>query len=242
MTQQEFKNVFSVSEKQISLDRLREQYTQLESELMETVRQFQHNDDDMWEIKANGLLEDLRSVHDKLFKLKDGDKSDEKYIIAQKIMSVSQEADKLGGNERISMLIEQYFETKQSVLAAINASDFEKDEMRKKYLKIEQSEESFIRSKNVSFIENKVKQLNDLHWEALFNTTSFLISRYVMWREMPKEAYKDYNAARSLIKMADASLEKERFTEFRQQVFSLTHLMAFTDFSVNKDFKGTGIG
>jgi molecular chaperone DnaK len=242
MTQQEFKNVFSVSEKQISLDRLREQYNQLESELMETVRQFQHNDDDIWEIKANALLEDLRSVHDKLFKLKDGDKSDEKYIIAQKIMSVSQESDKLGGNERISMLIEQYFETKQSVISAINASDFEKDEMKKKFQKIEQSEESFIRSKNVSFIETKVKQLNDLHWEAYFNTTSFLISRFILWRGMPKEAFKDYNAARSLIKMADASLEKERFTEFRQQVFSLTHLMVFTDFSVNKDFKGTGIG
>ena len=63
-----------------------------------------------------------------------------------------------------------------------------------------------------------------------------------MWRDMPKEAYKDYSAARSLIKMADASLEKEKYAEFRQQVFSLTHLMVFTDHSINKDFKGTGIG
>jgi molecular chaperone DnaK len=242
MTQQEFKNVFSVSEKQISLDRLREQYNQLENELMDTVRQFQHNANDVWEIKANVLLEDIRSVHDKLFKLKDGDKSDEKYIIAQRIMSVSQESDKLGGNERISMLIEDYFETKQSTINAINSSDFEKDEMRKKFQKIEQSEESFIRSKNVSFIENKLKQLNDLHWEAYFNTTSFLISRYVMWREMPKEAFKDHAAAKSIIRMADASLEKEKFTEFRQQVFSLTHLMVVTDHTINKDFKGTGIG
>jgi molecular chaperone DnaK len=242
MTQQEFKNVFSVSEKQISLDRLREQYNLLENELTGTVRQFQHNDNDIWEIKANSLLEDLRSVHDKLIKLKDGDKSDEKYIIAQKIMTVSQEADKLGGNERISMLIEEYFETKQSVITAINSSDFDKEEMRKKFQKIEQSEESFIRSKNVSFIENKLQQLRDLHWEAYVNTTSFLISSYVRWRDMPKEAYKDYSAARSLIKMADASLEKEKYAEFRQQVFSLTHLMVYTDHSINKDFKGTGIG
>ena len=242
MTQQEFKNVFSVSEKQINLDRLREQYSQLENELSDTVRQFQYNENDIWEIKANALLEDLRSVHDKLFKLKDGDKSDEKYIIAHKIMSVSQESDKLGGNERISMLIEEYFEIKQSVLTTINSSDFAKEEMRKKFQKIEQSEETFIRSKNVSFIENKLRQLHDLHWEAYVNTTSFLISRYVMWRDMPKEAYKDYSAARSLIKMADASLEKEKYAEFRQQVFSLTHLMVFTDHSINKDFKGTGIG
>jgi molecular chaperone DnaK len=242
MTQQEFKNVFSVSEKQISLDRLRDQYNQLEAELLQTTRQFQHNENDIWEIKANALLEDLQSVKERLFKLKDGDKSDEKYIIAEKIMRTSQAADKLGGNERISMLIEEYFEAKERLTEAINSSDFEKQEMRKKFQKIEQSEDSFIRSKNVSFIENKIKQLHDLHWDALCNTTSFLISKYVMWRELPQECYKDYAAARSLIRMADASLEKEKYAEFRSQVFSLTHLMVIIDHHINKDFKGTGIG
>ncbi len=188
------------------------------------------------------MLEDLQSMKEKLFKLKGGDKSDEKYIIAENIMRVSQEVDKLGGNERISMMIEDYFEGKERVQEAISQADFEKDEMRKKFQKIEQSEETFIRSKNVSFIENKIKQLNDLHWDAKCNTTSYLISMYIMWKELPPGSYKDYAAAKSLIKMADASLEKEKFPEFRQQVFSLTHLMASSQFEINKDFKGTGIG
>ena len=242
MTQQEFKNVFSISEKQISLDRLRDQYNQLENELTHTIQQFQYHDNDIWEIKADALIEDLRSVKEKLFRLKEGDKSDEKYIIAEKIMRVSQASDKLGGNERISMLVEEYFELKERVLEAINSTDFEKEEMRRKFQKIELSEDSFIRSKNVSFIENKLKQLHDLHWDALCNTTSFLISRYIMWKDLPAEFYKDYQAAKSLIRMADASLEKEKYPEFRMQVFSLTHLMVSTDHTINKDFKGTGIG
>lgn len=242
MTQQEFKNVFSVSEKQISLERLREQFTQLEIELTETIQKFQYNHDDVWEIKANVLMEDLQSVKERLFKLKEGDKSDEKYIIAEKIMRVSQEADRLGGNERISLLLEEYFETKEKTQAAISAVDFDKIELQKKFQKIEMSEGSFVRSKNVSFIENKVKQLNDLHWDALCNTTSFLISRYVMWRDLPKEYYKDHAAAKSLIRMADDSLEKEKYAEFRMQVFSLTHLFVAMDNTINKDFKGTGIG
>jgi molecular chaperone DnaK len=242
MTQQEFKNVFSVSEKQISLERLRDQYGQLENELTNTIRQFQYNDDDIWEIKANALLEELQSVKQKLYKLKEGDKSDEKYIVAEKIMRVSQASDKLGGNERISMLVEEYFELKEIVREVISTADFEKDEMRKKFQKIEMSEDSFIRSKNVSFIQNKVKQLQDLEWDAYCNTTSFLISRYVLWRNLPESYYKDYPAARSLMKMADASMEKEKYAEFRRQVFSLTHLMVAIDHNVNKDFKGTGIG
>jgi molecular chaperone DnaK len=242
MTQQEFKNVFSISEKQIHLDRLREQYTILENELMQTVRQFQYNEDEIWEIKASALMDELQSVKERLFKLKNNDKSDEKYIIAEKIMRVSQASDKLGGNERIAQLVENYFEIKERVALDISSCDFEKPEMLKRLQKIEQSEASFIHSKNVSYIENKIKLLDQLHWDALCNTTSFLISRYFIWKDLPEDYYKDYTAARALMKMADASLEKERFAEFRQQVFSLTHLMVRSDHYINNDFKGTGIG
>ncbi len=242
MTQQEFKNVFSVAEKQINLDRLREQYNELDNGLADTIRQFQHNENTIWEIKASALLDDLRSVKERLFKLKQGDKSDEKYIIAEKIMRVSQETDKLGGNERIAAMIEEYLETKEQVKESINKCDFDKEELRKKFIKIEQSEESFMRSKNASFVEAKLRQLNDLHWDALCNTTSFLISRYVLWKSLPKEAYKDYAAAKTLIKMADDSLEKEKYAEFRSQVFSLTHLFASSNIQFNKEFTGTGIG
>jgi molecular chaperone DnaK len=188
------------------------------------------------------LLEELKSVRGKLFKLKPNDQSDEKYIIAQKMTRVSQEADKLGGNERIAMLVETYFEAKERTREAVHNCDFEKPEMLKRLQKIEQSEDSFIRSKNVSFIENKVKQLHDLSWDALCNTTSFLIARYMEWKELPQEFYKDYRTAKSLMKMADASLEKEKYAEFRRQAFSLTHLMAVIDHRFNQDFKGTGIG
>lgn len=242
MTQQEFKNVFSVSEKQINLDRLREQYNELDNGLADTIRQFQYNENTIWEIKASALLDDLRSVKERLFKLKQGDKSDEKYIIAEKILRVSQETDKLGGNERIAAMIEDYLETKERVKETIDNCDFDKEELRKKFIKIEQSEESFMRSKNASFVKAKLKQLNDLHWDALCNTTSFLISRYVIWKSLPREYYKDYSAARTLIKMADDSLEKEKYAEFRSQVFSLTHLFAAADIQFNKEFTGTGIG
>jgi molecular chaperone DnaK len=242
MTQQEFKNVFSISEKQISLDRLRDQYNQLDIELTQAIRQFQYNHDEIWEIKGNALLDELQSVKETLFRLKDGDKSDQKYIIAEKIMRVSQATDKLGGNERIATLIEEYFGTKEKLVQAINSSDFDKEEMHRKFQRIEQSEDSFIRSKNVSFIENKLQQLNNLYWDALYNTTSFLIANYIVWRELPAEVYKDPLAAKSLIRMADASLEKEDYAHFRMQVFSLTHVMVHTNHKINKDFKGTGIG
>ena len=89
MTQQEFKNVFSVSEKQVNIGRLKEQFIQLEIDLTETVRQFQYNEDDIWEIRASALLSELHEAKKSLFKLKDNDKSDDKYVIAQKVLRIS---------------------------------------------------------------------------------------------------------------------------------------------------------
>ena len=242
MTQQEFNNVFSISEKQINIFRLKEQYNILENELIATIREFQYNENTIWEIHATSLLNELEAVKNSLFKLKDKDKSDEKYVIAEKITRISKAYDKLGGNERIASLIEEYYNYKETVHTAIQTVDFEKEDLRKSFIKIEQSESGFIHSKNISVIENKMRQLYELYWRALSNTNSFLIARFIEYKSYEPEYFKDYKAANSVIKMADTALQNERFAEFRRHVFSISALLNTTKHNHNIDFKGTGIG
>ena len=242
MTQQEFKHVFSVSEKQVSIERLKEQFVQLENELIATVRQFQYNANTVWEIKAIALLEELQSVKYNLLKLKEKDKSDEKYVIAERVTRISQEYDKLGGNERIATLIEEYLYAKDTLLQVINMADFEKEELMKMYHKLEQAESAFIHSKNVSAIDNKLRQLSDLHWKALSNNIGFLITRFSEYKGYDADGFKDYTAAKPIIKMADTALEKEAYPEFRRHVFSISSLVKTSRANNYTDFKGTGIG
>ncbi len=242
MTQQEFKNVFAISEKIIDLDRIKEQYLQLENELVGTIREFQQNSDEIWEIKAASVLDGLRALREKLFALKPQDKSDEKYILAEKITRISREYDRLGGNERMAQLIENYFYLKENIVHTINQADFEKEELNKVLRKIEQTESSVLNSKSISVVENKIKQLDDLHWQALSNTTSFLITRFVEFKALDSAYYKDANAARALFKMADTALENQRYFEFRRHVFSISSLLNIARENNNDYFKGTGIG
>ena len=242
MTQQEFKHVFSVSEKQVNIERLKEQFVQLENELIATVRQFQHNANTVWEIKAIALLEELQSVKYNLLKLKEKDKSDEKYVISERVTRISQEYDKLGGNERIATLIEEYLYAKDTLLQVINMADFEKEELMKMYHKIEQAESAFIHSKNVSAIDNKLRQLSDLHWKALSNNIGFLITRFSEYKGYNADGFKDYTAAKPIIKMADTALEKEAYPEFRRHVFNISSLVKTSWANNYTDFKGTGIG
>jgi molecular chaperone DnaK len=242
MTQQEFKNVFSISEKQISLARLKDQFLVLENELTDTAREFQYNDDTIWEIKATNLLSELEEIKPTLFKLKDKDKTDTKYILAEKITRISQEYDKLGGNERIAILLENYFNNKETVKQTIHGVDFDKDDLLKRFQRIEQAESAFLNSKNVSVIENKLQQLDDLHLKALSATNSFLISRFFEYKTYDDTDFKDHRAAKTIIKMADNALENERFSEFRRHIFSISSLLNIVHFNYNAEFKGTGIG
>jgi len=87
-----------------------------------------------------------------------------------------------------------------------------------------------------------MKQLYELYWRALSNTSSFLIARFIEYKSYEPEYFKDYKAASSIIKMADNALQNERFAEFRRNVFSISALLNTTKHNHNIDFKGTGIG
>ncbi|MEO5943462.1 MAG: Hsp70 family protein [Ferruginibacter sp.] len=242
MTQQEFKNVFSITEKKVNIERLKEQYIQLETDLTETIRKFQYNEDNIWEIKATVLMDELQALRQRLFKIKEKDTTDEKYIIAEKVSRISQDIDKLGGNERIAILLEEYLYHKDNTEQVISMVDFEKEELRKEFQRIEQSEAAFLNTKNASVIENKLRQLRELRWKGLSNTTSFLITIFIDYKNLEEASFKNYSAARSIMKMADTALENEKYAEFRRHVFSISALLHKTNLHINPEFKGTGIG
>ncbi len=242
MTQQEFKNVFSLSEKQVNISRLKEQFIQLEGELGNTIREFQYNEDKIWEIHATVCMDDLLTVKEKLFKLKEKDKSDDKYVIAEKISRVSQDVDKLGGNERIAQLIESYLYEKERVKETIKGVDFYKADLEKQFQRLEQTESSFMKSKNVSAIENKINQMLELYQRVLSNTTSYLINIFSYYKSLPAAAFKDYNTVKTVIKMADTALENEKYPDFRSHVFTISSLQKENNNYLNPEFKGTGIG
>lgn len=242
MTQQEFKNVFSLSEKQIHIQRLKDQYSQLEHELSKTVREFQGNEDTVWEIKASQLLESLRSYRQRIQKLKEKDKSDEKYVLAEKIRQLSQESDKLGGNERIASMIEQYFHLKDQVSHSMEAVHFDRDELTKQFNRLNQSEASLVSSRNASFLNHKIEQMELLLNRVLSATIPYLVHVFLSYKTADDSAFKDARTARKMIAMADKALEDEKYTEFRMQVFGISSLLRHGEKLINKEFKGTGIG
>lgn len=243
MTQQTFKNVFTITEKQISISRLKEQFNDLEQEIRQTTKNFNHDENDEWAGEANEMLNELLSHKKDLSKLNDKDRSDKKYIIAEAVNRISQAYDKIGGNDRLQDLQTEYFHIKDFVEQHLAVCDYEKDKLAVKFKQLTQGENQLLRTRNPSILIKAIEQLNKLGWDVLMNTNGYLIVRYEQMKSMPANGYKNYSAVQSIFKMADKALEQERFFEFRQHVYSLTHLVKYEEsFVKSNDFNGTGIG
>lgn len=243
MTQQEFKNAFSLSEKQVSIDRLKEQFIDLEKEIRESIKSFSYGSEEQWAAQSNNILEELMQHKIKLFKLSEKDRGDSKYVIAEALSRISRTFDKLGGDDRLEQLRYTYLDWKDRVEQHLPMADFEKEELKKKYDRLMAAEHQILISRNPSTLEKAIDNMYRLYNQVSWNVMSFIIAEFESIRMYNEAEFTNYNGAKSVIAAADKALEQDKQYEFRQHVYHLTNLLKrAVNNRPQSDFKGTGIG
>jgi len=177
MTRQEFKNTFTVSEKKVNVSRLKEQYTSLEMEVRNALRQFNAKRNEIWAIQTANMLKELESYGKDLSKLKENDTTDRRYVISEAVSRISQEFDRIGGNERLEDLRQQYFKSKEMVEELMPSVDIEKEEMNADYRKITDEEGRVLLSRNPVILQNNISRLDKLYGNMLWTPRLNIISK-----------------------------------------------------------------
>ena len=244
MTQQEFNSTFSISEKHVNVARLREQYSDLEAEMRSSMRQFSSNENSVWVVQAENLLKELKSYRSDLFKLKENDSTDKRYVIAEAISRISREFDNIGGQGRLEVLQSDYIRTKEYLEELLPSVDIEKESLHSRYRKIVENENHILRSRNPSILKRAIDLLNDLHLDALWNTNTSVVSWFYFYKSYRPESYTNYKAAQAIFAAAEKAIERQQFLELRRLLVNLYSLMKDVNVQSNKEikhFKGTGI-
>jgi molecular chaperone DnaK len=243
MTKQEFKNVFTVSEKIVNLQRLHEQADMLEAELRNNLAEFQYREEKVWEIQIEQILTDVKDAKAQLHKVTEKDNSDTKYIVAEKLWRASQHADKIGGNDRIAELVERYMNFKEHVQELIQGVQFDKDKIQERMNRVVKNEATFLHSKTASVVENGLKQMDDVYSQALSNTIPFLIECMMEYKALDDNEFSNAKTAKMLLQSAEKALQNEKYLEFKQNIIGAYQLIIKHKNTTNhSNFKGTGIG
>ena len=243
MTQQEFKNIFSISEKNINISRLKEQFLDLENDIRTSLKEFNFGEESVWAIQTQNLLNGLTDYKKDLFKLSDNDNTDKRYIIAETVSRISQEFDKVGGNDRMEQAVSEYFKHKESIQEIIHSVDMEKDKIAEKFNKIVSNENHILTSRNSSIIKRTVDLLKDLRVEALWNTDSHVVSIFYYYKDLEPDCYRNYKSAKNLFEMGEKAIQEQRFMAIRHILHSLDRITHSGNSTISKEvtFKGTGI-
>ncbi len=243
MTQQEFRNVFSISEKHINISRLKEQFFELENDIRTSLKEFNLEDESVWAIQTQNLLNGLMDYKKDLFGMKESDHTDKRYVIAETISRISQEFDKIGGNDRMDQLISEYLRIKDTVKEIVYSVNIDKEKITERFNKIAGNENQILTSRNPAVIQRSIDLLDNLRWEALWQTDSHIVSLFYYYRDLDSGYYRSYRSAKNLFEMGEKAIKEERFMALRQIIQSLSGLTYSNNVETKeKSFKGTGIG
>ena len=245
MTQQEFKNTFSVSERKVNVARLKEQYAALEKEIRDTLKQFNAEGNQIWAIHTENLLRELENHGKNLSVLQDNDSTDRRYVIAEAVSRISQEFDKIGGYERLETLRDDYFRLKEALEQSLQSVDEKREALTAKYRKFTDAENMILQSRNPAILQRCIERLDDLYFDVLWNNNSYVVSRLYGLKYYPAEEFKNYRVAQQTFAKAEKAIDESRYLELRHLVNNLFGMLVRKEKSVRyqpeRNFKGTGI-
>lgn len=235
-----FSNVFSPTEKYISLQKLREEIKEIRNMLAQEMKKAADGEDFEKAADMQELANKLQALFEGAMALKEDDLSDLKYQIEEQKRKLAQQIYGAENNPRLVQIKENYFSWRSTIEGWCEMYS----DMPASY----KEEHEQLKKKEISaFSSNSFFQLDSLHKaqmrllnKMIMYTPSLLVMFYVHYAGLEEREYNDPKKARAVIAAGEKALERKNYEELRGylgQLLSLTH----ETISIEK-ISGTGLG
>ncbi|RYY89015.1 MAG: hypothetical protein EOO15_07375 [Chitinophagaceae bacterium] len=243
MADQEFSNVFSTSEKQVSISRLRDDLRALVREMRSELRDDKERDEESeWSGDLRECIRDAEKLLSRLERISEKDLTDEKWEISEERRRISARYDALGSEQRVYSLQADYLRAKNFCDETLPHVDLEQEKLVADYDRIVQDEAIFLRSRSSAVLRAKIDALEQLRMRILSNTRYFITNIFLGLCQLPPESFTKPAIAKTLMKQGEDALTQQRFPELRSAAINLSHLVENEEELEAIKIKGTGIG
>jgi molecular chaperone DnaK len=246
MSEQEFSNVFSTSEKYVSVARLKDDVASLVREMRRELQDEKDREDaeeNEWTTELRQCIFEAEKLQQRLSRMKESDITDEKYEISEARRRLSSRYDALGKDQRFFMLQADYFNHKNFVEEHLPHVEFDRDKMINDFDRIVQDEGQFLKAKSPAVLRAKIDALEMLRRRVYANTRQYIIDFFLYFSSQPLTSYSKPSIAATLIKQGEEALAGEQYAQLRSTMVNLSHLLYGEEPGYEKvKIKGTGIG
>ncbi|RYY41632.1 MAG: hypothetical protein EOO08_00430 [Chitinophagaceae bacterium] len=243
MADQEFSNVFSTSEKQVSISRLRDDLRSLLREMRNELRDDKEREEESeWNGELRQCIHEAEKLLARLERISEKDLTDEKWEISEERRRISARYDALGSDQRVYTLQADYLRLKNFCDETLPHVDMEQEKLVAEYDRIIQDEALFLRNRSAAILRAKIDALEQLRMRILSNTRYFITNIFLNLCQLPPESFTKPAIAKTLMQQGEEALTQQRFPELRTAAIHLSHLVESEDELEAIKIKGTGIG
>jgi molecular chaperone DnaK len=237
---QKFGDVFSPSEKHVSLAKLRDEIKEIRNMLNVEISKASKSEDYERAAVLNEKTERLSDLFYKAMDLKENDLSDLKYQIDEQKRRLAQEVYSNEANFKLIEIKETYYRWRSILTGWFNLyEDIPKHHAAELEAMKEKEEKAFF-SNNYYQIDALEKSQNRLVNKIILSTPSLMALYFNMYAEKSPEEFTDYPAAKTVIARGEKALDRKNYEELKGallQLFGLTN-----DLIDQNRIAGTGLG
>lgn len=242
LTDQEFKNVFSPTERYVSVSKLDEEVNILLANLKHELKQNERNEDFEMAAKLDQYLQEAVTIRTSLDQLAGKLNSDEKYHLEERKRRLAQKYDQLGKHKKLTAARLDYLSVKSTI-----THELANEDVRRKheaaFNAVVAAEPTFLSTESVYAIEAKTKQLQRIYNDIIINSPEHLIAIFHSLGRMKPDEFSDTKKAQSLMDQGEKALARQNYTELKIVNLELLYLLPEREErSLIQNFKGTGIG
>jgi molecular chaperone DnaK len=229
---QEFENVFSESERSISVNKINTEINTILGDVEAVIKTANSNENFEYSNKLESIRVGLIEIQIEASLIHDDDISDTKFQLDDKKRKLIQDFDDLTRNEIVAKEIEEYNDTKADLEYHLNQNENER--FKTKYQRIIQNEKEVINSLDRYLIRSKIKELEELFNAIIQSSDENFISYYLGLKLY--DNFTNKRKAEKLFEQGDKALEQQDYKVIRHVVYGLSALVHENDRHQRKDF------
>ncbi len=229
---QEFENVFSESERSISVNKINTEINTILGDVEAVIKTANANENFEYSNKLESIRVGLIEIQIEASLIHDDDISDTKFQLDDKKRKLIQDFDDLTRNEIVAKEIEEYNDTKADLEYHLNQNENER--FKTKYQRIIQNEKEVINSLDKYLIRSKIKELEELFNAIIQSSDENFISYYLGLKLY--DNFTNKRKAEKLFEQGDKALEQQDYKVIRHVVYGLSALVHENDRHQRKDF------
>jgi len=235
-----FSNVFSPTEKYISLVKLREEIKELRNTVRTEVNKAVAEEEFERAADMQSLLDKLEPLFENIYKLKDNDLSDMKYQVEEQKRKLAQEVYGSSNNPRLVKLKADYYSWRSTLQYWCDALDDMPAAYKDEHEKLKGREAETFSGNSFFMFDGILKAQMRLINKMVLYTPTLTIHFFKIYASLPEDKYTDVAEAHKAIAAGEKALDRKNYDELRVHLNSLLHLAEQT--VVMEKIAGTGLG